>query len=81
MWLGFSASICDASDGATATNKVHDDSDDREQDQQVDEKAADVEDQETSKPKNQENHCEDEEHGNLLSDVRNRGCPRKCRLK
>lgn len=53
-----------------AAYEVHDHRDDREKNQQVNEKAADVEDQEASEPKNQENHCEYKKHADLLSVVR-----------
>jgi hypothetical protein len=59
---------CLAALGASAaTNEVHDHRDDGEEQQKVNGKAGDVHDRKTTDPKDDENDCKDEEHGNLLS--------------
>jgi len=45
---------------------VHDDRNDREQNQQVNEEAADVKDEEATDPKNQKDYCEYEKHGTFF---------------
>jgi hypothetical protein len=53
--------------GTATRDEVHDDRDDREEQQQVNEEAGDVHDGEAANPKDHENDSENEEHENLLS--------------
>jgi hypothetical protein len=50
-------------DGASAADKIHDDRDQSEDQQQVNEEAADVKHKEPSKPKQYQNDSQNEKHG------------------
>ena len=47
---------------STSADEVHDDGDNREDQEQVDEEAGGVKHDESAKPKNYENDCENEKH-------------------
>jgi len=78
MGLGLSCTRYGDLYSASAGDEVHDDGDDREQNEQVNQEATDVKDQKTGDPKNQEDNCEYEKHANLLSDVQDCAYPRNC---
>jgi hypothetical protein len=63
--MGFGLCFCAqmVSDGSSATNEVHDDGDKREQEQQVNEKAADMQNEEAAEPEQNQNYSQDEKHG------------------
>ena len=54
-------------DCAPATDKVHDDRDQRKDKQQVNEEAADVQNEEPAKPEQNQYNRQNEEHDDLLS--------------
>jgi hypothetical protein len=51
-----------ALDGSFATDEVHDDRDQRNDKQQMDQKAANVQDEESAKPKQNQHHSQNEKH-------------------
>jgi hypothetical protein len=54
-------------DCSSATNKVHDDRDQSKDQQEVNEEAADVQNKEPAKPKQNQYNRQNEKHGDLLS--------------
>ena len=59
-------------DGATAADKVHDDGNEREEQQKVNKEAGDVEDEEATNPEKDEYDGEDKEHGTCFLGFRSR---------
>ena len=62
--------LCEPSgslDRASATDEVHDDRDQSEDKQQVDEEAADVQNEETAQPKQNKHNGQNKKHDDLLS--------------
>ena len=53
-------------DCASSTDEVHDDRDDGEDQKQVDEPAGDMKQSEATEPEDDENDCEDKEHGTFF---------------
>jgi hypothetical protein len=57
-------------DSPSAANEVHDDGDQGKEEQQVNQEAADVQNKESAKPKQNQHHSENEKHEkNLLSSL------------
>jgi hypothetical protein len=54
--------MADKLDGAFSANEVHDDGDDRKDQQEMDEKTADMQNEESAKPKNDQHNSQDEKH-------------------
>jgi len=52
----------DRLDSSSATDEVHDDGDQGKDEQQMDQEAADMQDEEPAEPEQNQHHSQDEEH-------------------